>query len=442
MSERLRSVLIGLLTLLVLAALGFWLVNNTEWAEEKIYQPPTGEARENDLYVAQKLARALGAAVERRAALDQLPPAKATLVLTSWNWDVLPESGARLRQWVEQGGHLVLPAYPLDDESMDWLPVRRATQKSSASGNDNKCRISSSGPVVNEDDDAASADADDSEADEDGASGDEAEVETGDTAEVSNDSTASDQDENGIPCRHLSESGINAGPGFRVCGDPDWRGHGLETRPGAATLWAAADQDGVKVLRAAFGQGDVTVSHIRIDNDSILLGDHAQVFAAAIRLTPGMALWFIDDAPRESLLVWLWQRAWIVFVLAALALIAALWRGMPRFGPRQALPRLERRSMAEQIVGTAHFLARHDPQSLHQAALRAFDEAAAPRLPRNYPRLDLNARAVLVAPLTGQTASELSNALSQGRRSPARLEVDLRCLETAARRLRERPSHP
>jgi hypothetical protein len=427
-SERLRSVLLNLLALLALAAVGLWLMNNTEWVEEREYQPPTGEARGNPLYVAQQLARALGAKVERHNTLAPMPPAGATLVLVSSEQEVRALSGreALLRQWVEQGGHLVVNASMLGwDNLSDWLPVRWAEQKS-ASGS-NKCRVDNTDASVSQDDAENNA-SDGNEGESDSGGNDE----NADAAGASSDSNADDRS-----CRQLSETGAAAGPGFRVCD-----GYPLEAKPGAVSLWSATGPDGAELLRVKLGQGDVTASSVDMDNDAILKADNAEAFAAALRLAPGMTLWFIDEADPEPLFVWLWQRAWIVFVLGFLALAAALWRGLPRFGPRQALPALERRSMAEQIIGAAHFLAQNDPQALHQAALRVFMEAAAERLPRNYSSLTENARAALIARLTGQTIGELADALGAHQRSPARLEVDLRCLETAARRLRERPLHP
>jgi hypothetical protein len=179
-----------------------------------------------------------------------------------------------------------------------------------------------------------------------------------------------------------------------------------------------------------------------MDNEHALQADNAQLAAAALDLRPGQTLWFADDFDQPSLLVWLWQRAWIVFVLGFLALAAALWRGLPRFGPRQALPLLERRSMAEQIIGSGPFLARNDSAALHQAALRALDEAARRRLPPRYARQPPAERATMIAAVTHQNVDTLINAMSETRRAPLQLETDLRCLETAARRLREHPLHP
>jgi hypothetical protein len=91
--------------------------------------------------------------------------------------------------------------------------------------------------------------------------------------------------------------------------------------------------------------------------------------------------------------------------------------------------------MAEQITGTAHFLARSDAPALHRAQLRALNEAATPRL-RRWAALPADARARAVAAATGLPADALARALKVDMRTAARLDADLAVVETAVRRLR------
>jgi hypothetical protein len=309
----------------------------------------------------------------------------------------------------------VIPSYYLftrgedDNPLLPWVPVRMAKARP---GTETQTRPK---PPSSDDADDDDDDGDDDNDDDAGAS------------------TPTRPDGNG--CRHLTETGASAGAGFRICGT--YPTH-LELKRHAVALWSAGEQGNPPaLLRAAVGQGSVTVIGIwnAITDEDILKADHAQAWAAALRLRPGMQLWFVSEESRAPLLAWLWQRGWLVVLLGLLALAAALWRAAPRFGPRQALPRVERRSMAEQIIGTAHFLARSDTQALHRAQLRALDEAAAPRLHR-WEQLDLNARARAIAALTGQPADALARAMSGGARLAAKLEADLCTLESAARRLR------
>jgi hypothetical protein len=210
-----------------------------------------------------------------------------------------------LREWVRQGGHLVIPAYRIDRDALSkWLPLRYKTES-------------------------------------------EAETETK-APSCRNDLDNQDK------YRQLVETGPSAGPGFRVSRESS---SPLEPKPDTTSEWSADGPDGPELLRVTFGQGSVTAIGIwfAMTNNNILEADHAQAWAAALRIHSGMSLWFVDEENREALPVWFWQQAWIVLLLGLLALSAALWRAAPRFGPKQAIPRVERRSMAEQIIGTAHF---------------------------------------------------------------------------------------
>jgi hypothetical protein len=94
--------------------------------------------------------------------------------------------------------------------------------------------------------------------------------------------------------------------------------------------------------------------------------------------------------------------------------------------------------MAEQVLGTARFLAWRDPAALMDAQRRALDEAAAPRI-RDWRRMTTHDRALALASATGLDAGALRQALaiegSPGRRALARL---LALLENARRILRRK----
>jgi hypothetical protein len=113
-------------SVLVLAAIGFWLVSATEWADTEIPTPASGEAKKNSFYGAQVMLRELGVQVVKHDSLDTMPPAQARLVLASSHWDMFPEREQRLRQWVEQGGHLVMPSHLVNSDLLEgWIPLVR-----------------------------------------------------------------------------------------------------------------------------------------------------------------------------------------------------------------------------------------------------------------------------------------------------------------------------
>ena len=436
------------LVLLLLALVGVWLAFTLEWGDEEIYIPPKDEAATNPLYGAQALARELGAHVTKQTSLDTLPPPGATLVLTSVEWNLLPGREQALHEWVKQGGHLVIPSYALNARGEDnplgrWLPVRldegkrkpRPKTDTGAETKPNDGAQAKPKPKPHDDSDAEDDDDDDGADDEADSGGADASEKPDDgDAPVCRPPELIDRD----PCHHLLEPG---GARFRIC---DTYPTELELKPDAALQWSAAERGHPPaLLRAAVEQGSVTVVGVWSafsrerwrQVEPVLEGDHAHAWAATLRLRPGMELWFVAEESRPSLPLWLWLRGWPAVLLGLLALAAALWRAAPRFGPRQALPRVERRSMAEQIIGTAHFLARSDGQALHRAQLRALDEAAAPRL-RRWAQMDANARARALSTLTGLPADALARAMSGEARNPARLDADLATLETAVRGLR------
>jgi hypothetical protein len=132
----------------------------------------------------------------------------------------------------------------------------------------------------------------------------------------------------------------------------------------------------------------------------------------------------------------------VAVVLTLLAVAAGLWRGLRRFGPRLAPAMPVRRSMGEQISGTAQFLERHSPQALHRAALRALDETAH-QCVRRYAALSVSERARALAGLTALPESSLAHALHPDAQvRPQQLGTLVQLLETARRRLRNNRAGP
>ena len=378
--------------LMVLAVAG--IASVTEWTEIEVPLPPSGEAADNRLYVVQSLVRKLGATVVKRQELDALPGAGAQLVLTSQHWSLLPERSQRLREWVEQGGHLVIPDSLADDNQLaDWLPLKSV-------------------PVQRTKDDDA-------------------------TRSKSNPKPA---DKTADPCREVSEPEAPTADGaastrrFRIC-RPVPRDF-YQAASGEAA-WSLNGPNGAEIMRAALGRGTVTVIGgwwMLTSNRPALQADHAPILAAALQVRPGREIWFVTEEKREPIMLWTWHQGWPGVLLGLLALGAALWRAAVRFGPLSVVPAAHRRSMREQVRGTAHFLQRQGPDALHTAQLRAFDECARRKL-----RLDTGhvawSRTQAIARVTGLDAAALAHAQKPGPRKPMQLTRDLELLETARRRL-------
>jgi len=68
---------IRIVSVLVVALVGLWLVSATEWADTEVPTPASGEAKKNRFYGAQAMLRELGMKVVKRESLDTMPPAQA-----------------------------------------------------------------------------------------------------------------------------------------------------------------------------------------------------------------------------------------------------------------------------------------------------------------------------------------------------------------------------
>jgi hypothetical protein len=372
------------LAALALGAAGVWFVRHTEWVDEEVPVRPRPGAPRDELEAAKRVVAKLGARVVEPENLDRLPPAGATLLLSSSHSIVFPGRAASLRSWVEGGGHLVLDSVLLaDDDSLAWVPVRSKTAAAAASA------------------------------------------------------PAAPPPRNLPACATLQEPdsvapAFGAAREFRICHRVP---HALYSFVPAS--WALDGELGREFVRVPVGRGRVTVSASGpiFGNRSIFEADHALVLVAALRLRAGDEVWFVAAESRPPLPVAVWNAGAPAVLLGALALVLALWRGAARFGPPVPTAPPWRRSMAEQIRGTADFIFRRDGSALHRAQLRALDDAARRRLP-GHDRLTAAARAGAIARATALDAAELAPAMDPSLpRTRRELAAALALLETAVRRL-------
>ena len=404
----------------VFIATGIWVASRTEWVDVEVQDPPRGPVlRDPEQRLKQFLSR-LGATVHTPDNLERLPPAHATLVLSSWHWNLFPERAQALQRWVENGGELVVPNYGPRSSGLDWLPVEWRPMPRPP-------RPGASQPARDADHDL------DDEDDED--------------------------DDDAPPAPPPAAKRFTPPPARPNCpglGEPDAvaPAFGMRRRfatcmpveatlrTKAALLWALDGPRGHVVARLQFGRGTVTLSSAALpwDNDAILERDNALLAAAVLRVQPGREIWLVTNETRPPLLSFLWNRGAPAVLLGLLALGFALWRAAPRFGPPAPVATRARRSVAEQIRGTAAFVARHGASALHAAQLRALGDAARPRV-RGFDTMILSARAQAIATLTGLDAHALAHAMNPAlnatrSRHPA---AALALLETARRRLLNTP---
>lgn len=391
-----------------------WTLSSGHWVDVLRREPPQGAAAEDKHYAVKQLLRRLDVPVHQADGLQQLPPPGATLVLTSEHWDFLPQGEQALRRWVEQGGHLVLPVYRSVGKSMKWVPIGPAPDRKDA-----------------------------------------AERAKEELADRQREVAARQRPQIGPPyppprgCDPHVESGeaVTIAPGgprsLRLC---ELKA-ALRSTGGTPVLWQLGQPERAAMLRVPVGRGRVSAVNAVFDwdtslnNRSLFNGQHAEAAIALIDARPGQPVWFVADERRPSLAAWLWHWAAAAIVLGSLAAAFALWRSAVRFGPLLPGSSLARRSLTEQIRGTAAFVMRGGGGALAAASRRALEQAAARRLP-GYRALDDTERAAAVAAAVSLPVPALTRALNPAHLPRGRALVEtLALIETARRRLSRREPH-
>lgn len=402
---------------LVLLVGGVWVALNTEWVDVQVPDRLKGPALLDPDHRLKQFATRLGAQVTSPPNLEQMPPPGATLALSSSDWNLLPGRAARLRAWVEAGGHLWLPYQNALGDGLDWIPVQRRKLKRAGPAAPAASAASAASPAT------TSPDYDDDEEDD-----------------------APPPPRAGVAptkprCPGVQEP-AHLHPAFGTARRFETCLYAIdELVPTTPPQWALEGPRGLVVARVPVGRGSVTVTsaYMPWTNQELLRSDHAEVAAATLRLGPGQTLWFVQDEARPPLLSFVWSNGRPAVLLFAAALAFALWRAAVRFGPWLAPLPSARRSVAEQIRGTAEFIQHHGGSALHAAQLRALVEAARARL-QGYDALMPDDRAAAIAAATRLDAPTLARAMAIDQSPAARRHPSaaLSLLETARRRLLER----
>ena len=432
-------VILRLLGVAVILFLAGWIVTHTRWVEVTVDDDPRGLAATDKRYSLRRILEGAGATLETRSSLEPMPPADATLLLESGLWNLFPERDARLRAWVENGGHLVLGAPARGGENdLRWVPLSFVVAPHRAA----------SAPAAA----ASQADADDGEDGED----DDKDVPTtrrappAPGAQQQRLARLFDPRHPYAYCTEFREPADTPQPAFepgrvyRGCGYAS-KLHALDH---AVPTWSLANRNETLALRMAVGKGSVTgvAPALLLDNHGLLQDDNALIAAAVLQAAPGRAVWIVEDEKREPLLGWLWHEARTPSLLALAAMLLALWRLMVRFGPREAAPPLARRSMGEQVRGTGQFIAGTDARALHAATRLAFDAAARTRV-EDWAGLDDAARVAALAAAIAHSHAIAQPALLQSLNvgtgaTPAQILAATAVLEQARRALLRTPSAP
>jgi hypothetical protein len=378
----------AIVTIVVAAAalVVVWIARNTKWEETSLPMPPKGEALTNPFYAVQKFATRLGATTAHDGAFTA-PPPTAVVVLASWHWTLGQERRQALERWVESGGRLVVEGSILggEREFERWTGVERRL-KPPAPQRDS---LRESGGVYCDD----------------------------------------VQEE--VPSDSVARSPATAG---RVICELNEASSLTPIRP---AVWSLKGRSGVQAARVRLGRGSVTwINAEPFRRTNLFEGDHGWLFVAATELRNGDEVHFLSEEDHLPLLALIWQHGAPVVVLGLATIALLLWRGGVRLGPLAAEEPSARRSMAEQVRGTARFALRHGGGvSLYAAQLRALHEAAGRRVP-GYARLAANDRTEALTAATAITGGVLAAAIVDPRvRRLHDLRNTLAVLEAARRHL-------
>ena len=376
------------LVAIALAAMTYWIAENTEWADVKVPMPPKAEALRNRFYAVQRLAEALGAKTEAHHVLE-VPAPGAVLVLADWHWSLTAARREALERWVESGGRLVVLGALTggDAQFAAWSGIVRLEKPPA--------------------DDAKS------------------------TADRLRDDD---------PCKRYQEE-VGGQPVAGSESKPRWLCE-MNTDSNLVTArraeWALRGAGKIQVIRTTVGRGHATVINASgpFSYRSLFDGDHGWLFVAATELRPGDVVHFLSEADHPTLLALLWRNGGPFVVLARGVVGLLLWRGGARFGPMAPPQESARRSLSEQIRGTGLFALRYGAgESLHTATVRALEDAAVRRIP-GYLALSSGERADALARLTGFDRDALAAAVHHsGLRGTAGLRSTLAFLESARRQV-------
>lgn len=223
---------------------------------------------------------------------------------------------------------------------------------------------------------------------------------------------------------------------YRVRRSSRWRL--VPAHPEAWTFRMGHDQVQVLLTRPE-GKGRITLTPDLsfLYRQGLTELDHADYLQRLLSFhgTSGPAV--VWSRPVElSLFAWLWAHARIPALALLVLVVAWVWKGWLRFGPRLPEPGAHRRSLLEHVCASALLLWRGGAGLHLLGRTRAALEHRALRLNPAYGALDLGGRAQWLAEVSGGDVDAIAAALDDRPGRPAHhLAQDLVTLERLRQRL-------
>ena len=334
-----RGQLLGLgIILLLVVGLGALFVTRLEKVTEKVKFGPSAEARYNPRLAAVKMFERFG--IKTRTVRDpEVMPAKGALVMLPSNVFLDPVRIARWRQWVSEGGILMV-GLDLAAESRDKLlsGVVQVSeyQPKKAAGEEAEAAPAAAPPVDPEQEPAT---------DEIGAEG---------------------------AAEYWTFDPIFGGtaPEVRLAMRPTWVIPKRDLDRGEASYYI--EEGG---LVGIFAEGDghfvILADDSIFDNERIAGVDHALFLWHLFKYFPDPPEVVVLLGDRVGLLAFLWRVAKTFLIAVLLLTLFFIWEKAPRFGPLVELKKPGQRGLRAHLQAASSFLWRHHEQAALLEPLRA-----------------------------------------------------------------------
>jgi hypothetical protein len=284
----------GVIAALLLAATGIW--SGFDRIPQTVHTPPEPIARNNIYLAFERFGRQMGRPItvgHEAEALDQLQGQQVLILAEARERVLTPERVKAILRWVDEGGHLILPAESSGrDPLLSALKVRVAPRRAGTTPPPHAAR------------DELIA------------------LRLGDSDRIVNASI----------------------PTF-------W--NPLESYGSPAPDWSAGNSTGEHFMHFTRGQGAITVvwpwSAIA-SNVTLGTADNAEVVWTLLNLVHRSGpILMLTQVRVVTLGQWLRDSAWAALASGALVLLVWIGRIVPRFGPLLAEPMPERRALVEHL---------------------------------------------------------------------------------------------
>lgn len=400
--KRRNLALLVLLVLLVLGGLGYYLYRHLEPYTETIEHGPSPEVRANPYLAAEVYLRGRGIRVTTARGmevLEQLPSKGQTLILLGTRENITPSQTARLLDWANRGGHLIVTAESLWDEdegkSGDLLLDQLGVQQFLTA--DLKDKDEKSAPTDEKPADAST------EQTQDDTAKPEVEEEHPDQPSSAHDNEAEETD----PYPNLTKLYLEneKAPAYF---DFDTDYHLLDSK-NLAYAWANSS-DSTHLLQLQQGQGLITVLTDNWIWQNGQLDDYDNAWLLWY-LTQDSAVTLVYRADGTSLMTLLMRHFPQALLAAVLLLALVLWRNGLRQGPLQPNPDRSRRQLEEHLRAGADFILRQRGQlALLQGLQRDVMRRARQRQP-GFDRLPVAEQWQALGRMTRMSVSAISQAM-------------------------------